>query len=26
MDLVWVAFSDAGFVLPYPEDEQQIFP
>ena len=26
MDLVWVAFADAGFVLPYSEDEQQIFP
>lgn len=26
MDLVWVAFADAGFVLPYYEDEQQIFP
>lgn len=27
MNLVWDAFSDAGFVLPYPEtDEQQAFP
>jgi hypothetical protein len=26
MDTVWDAFSDAGFVLPYTEEEQQVFP
>ena len=26
MDQVWEAFSDAGFVLPYTEVEQQVFP
>ncbi len=26
MDRVWEAFSDAGFVLPYPETEQQVLP
>lgn len=26
MDVVWEAFSDAGFVMPYSETEQQVFP
>ena len=26
MNNVWDAFSDAGFVLPYSNDEQQVFP
>ncbi|MCH8911808.1 MAG: hypothetical protein IH867_13870 [Chloroflexi bacterium] len=26
MNIVWDAFSDAGFVLPYSNDEQQVFP
>ena len=26
MNSVWDAFSDAGFVLPYTEEEQQVFP
>jgi hypothetical protein len=26
MDGVWEAFSDAGFVLPYSEEEQQVIP
>lgn len=26
MDIVWEAFSDAGFVLPYTEIEQQVLP
>jgi hypothetical protein len=26
MDLVWIAFADAGFVLSYSQEEQQLFP